>query len=147
MTLGMEVGLCPGHIVLDRNPAPPIWGTSPIFGLCLLWSDGWDGSKCYLIVDTDVSFNPSDTVLDGTQLPTERGTSAPNMVWSLRTQAGSVCNVAVLWKTVGRIKIPFSMQVGLGPDHIVLDGDPAVPRETGHSSPPPTLVVGAKSGD
>ena len=28
-------------------------------------------------------------------------------------------------QTVGRIKIKLGMQVGLGPGHIVLDGDPA----------------------
>ena len=88
MPLGMEVGLGPGHIVLDRNPAPPIWDTSPIFGLCLLWSDGWDGSRCYLIVDTDVVFNPNDIVLDGT--PTEWGTSAPKYGLEF-TDAGRIC--------------------------------------------------------
>jgi len=38
MALGMEVGLGPGHIVLDGDPAPlPKKGHSrPIFGLCLL---------------------------------------------------------------------------------------------------------------
>jgi len=29
---------------------------------------------------------------------------------------------------VGRIKMKLSMQVGLGPGHIVLDGDPAPPQ-------------------
>jgi len=37
----------------------------------------------------------------------------------------SVCDVRALWQTVGRIKIKLGMQVGLGPGHIVLDGDPA----------------------
>jgi len=45
VALGMEVGLGPGHIVLDgdtaplqqkRGRAPP-----PIFGPFLLWSNGW----------------------------------------------------------------------------------------------------------
>ena len=43
--LGMEVGLGPGHIVLDGDPAPlpknaaePL---SPIFGPFLLWLNGW----------------------------------------------------------------------------------------------------------
>jgi len=41
--LGMEVGLSPGDIVLDGNAAPPNKGHSPppIFGPCLLWSNGW----------------------------------------------------------------------------------------------------------
>jgi len=44
MPLGMEIGVGPGHIVLDGDPAPPKRGTaalSPIFGPCLLWPNGW----------------------------------------------------------------------------------------------------------
>ena len=36
-------------------------------------------------------------------------------------------------QTVGRIKTKLSVQVGLGPGHIVLDGDPAPPPPKGHS--------------
>ena len=32
-------------------------------------------------------------------------------------------------QTVGRIKMKVSMQVGLGPGHTVLDGNPAPPRK------------------
>ena len=40
LKLGMEVGLDPGHIVLDGDPAPPEKREyqPPIFGL---WPDGW----------------------------------------------------------------------------------------------------------
>jgi len=43
MPLGAEIGLGPGHIVLDGNPAPlPQEGAQlPIFGPCLLWPNGW----------------------------------------------------------------------------------------------------------
>jgi len=43
MPLGMKVGLGPGHIVLDGDPALPLKrGTAPsIFGPCLLWPNGW----------------------------------------------------------------------------------------------------------
>ena len=46
MPLGMEVGLCPGHIVLDGDPAPPPQkkgghSPPPIFGPCMLWPNGW----------------------------------------------------------------------------------------------------------
>ena len=43
VALGMEVGLYPGHIVLDWDTAPlPQKGTEPpIFGPCLLLSNGW----------------------------------------------------------------------------------------------------------
>ena len=43
MPFGMEVGLHPGDIVLDGNPAPPTergTATPPLFGLCLLWPNG-----------------------------------------------------------------------------------------------------------
>jgi len=38
-------------------------------------------------------------------------------------------------QTVGRIKMKLGMQVGLGPGHIVLGGDPAPPPLKGHSVP------------
>jgi len=37
----------------------------------------------------------------------------------------SVYNVGVLSQTVGWIKMKLGMQVGLGPGHIVLGGNPA----------------------
>jgi len=47
----VEVGLSPGHIVLDGNPAPQM-GTAPAtFGPCLLWLNGRPSqlllSTCY----------------------------------------------------------------------------------------------------
>jgi len=36
-------------------------------------------------------------------------------------------------QTVGRIRMKLGMQVGLGPGHIVLGGDPALPPPKGHS--------------
>jgi len=41
MQLGTMVGLGPGHIVLQGDPAPPRRGTTPpIFVPCLLWPNG-----------------------------------------------------------------------------------------------------------
>ena len=40
MPLGTAVGLGPGHIVLDGDPAPK-WAQPPIFGPFLLWPNGW----------------------------------------------------------------------------------------------------------
>jgi len=48
MKLGMQVGLVPGHIVLDGDPAPsPRKGhsTPPIFGPYLLWPNGRMGTE------------------------------------------------------------------------------------------------------
>jgi len=43
MLLGTEVGLGPGQIVFDEDPAPlPQKGAQPpIFAPCLLWSNSW----------------------------------------------------------------------------------------------------------
>jgi len=43
MALGMEMGLGPGHIVLDGNPAPlpKKRAEPPIFVPFLLWLNGW----------------------------------------------------------------------------------------------------------
>jgi len=38
----------------------------------------------------------------------------------------SVCDIGLLWPN-GWMKMKLGMQVGLGPGHIVLDGDPARP--------------------
>jgi len=53
MKLGMQVGLCPVHIVLDGDPAPFAKGAqAPIFGPYLLWPNGcmdqdatWHGGR------------------------------------------------------------------------------------------------------
>jgi len=51
MKLGKEVSLGPGHIVLDRDPAPPPQKghSSPIFGPYLLGSNGYmdQDATCY----------------------------------------------------------------------------------------------------
>jgi len=43
MKLGKQVGLGPGHIVLDGDPAAPLpkGVQPPIFGPCLLWPNSW----------------------------------------------------------------------------------------------------------
>jgi len=53
-----------------------------------------------------------------TQLPPQEKGTAPKM-------SAHAC----YGQTAGWIKIPLGTEVGLGPDHIVLDGDPATPPE------------------
>ena len=48
MPLGMEVGVCHGHVVLDGDPTPNE-AQAPIFGLCLLWPNGWIDQDLSLI--------------------------------------------------------------------------------------------------
>ena len=57
------------------------------------------------------------------------------------TGAGFACICIIhcpclLWPTAGWIKMPFGTEVGLGPGHIVLDGDPAPPLPKQHRPPP-----------
>ena len=61
MKLDMEVGLGPGHIVLEMGPSSPLskGAQLPIFGKCLLWPNGY--------MDQDVG--PGDIVLDGDPAP------------------------------------------------------------------------------
>jgi len=49
----------------------------------------------------------------------------------------SVLSVTLMYsgQMVGRIKMKLGMQVGLGPGHIVLDGDPALPPSKGGGAP------------
>jgi len=49
----------------------------------------------------------------------------------------SVLSVTLVYcgQTVGLIKMKLGMEVGLGPGHIVLDGDPAPPTERGTAVP------------
>jgi len=62
MPLGMEVGLGPGHIVLDRDLAPPK-GAHPQFSahVCCGQTAGW----IKMPLGRDVGLGPDDIVLDG----------------------------------------------------------------------------------
>ena len=105
LVLAMEVGLSPDDFMLDGNPAPrPRKGAPcPIFGLFLLWLNGWMDKDATSHED---SLSPGDSVTE-TQLP---------------LNAHACCN-----QTAGWITMSFRMEVDLGPGHIVLDGVPAIP--------------------
>jgi len=51
MVLGMEVGLSPGHIGLDGDPAPPPQkgGTPPNFRPICIVAKRLDASRCHLV--------------------------------------------------------------------------------------------------
>ena len=81
MKCSVEVGLCPGHIVL-YGPSPPrlkMGAQPPIFGLCLCQTAG--GMKMPL--GTEIVLGPGDIVLDGdpAPLPKKGGTAACPNFW------------------------------------------------------------------
>ena len=68
MPLGMEVGLGPGHIVLDGDRAPLPKGHSPpqfLAHVCCGQTAGW----IKMPLGTKVGFGPGDFVLDGDPAP------------------------------------------------------------------------------
>jgi len=121
----MQVGLGPGHIVLDGDPGPlPPKGQSPQFlaHMCCSQMARW----IKMPLRRTVSLDPSDIVLDGDPAsPHPKGEQSPQF------SAHVYCSQTAAW-----IKMPLGMEVGLGSGHIVLDGDPAPsPRKMGHSCP------------
>jgi len=76
MPLGTEVGLGPGHVVLDGEPAPPPQrGTAPNFRLIFVVSKCLDGSRwhlrCHLVG------SPMDIVLGPSFPLPEKGVGSP----------------------------------------------------------------------
>jgi len=120
MPIGMEVVLGQADLVLDGDPAPPPkkgrgGAPSSIFGPFPLWPNGcmhhdatWYGG---------MGLSPGDfrtLCYIGTQPRSQKGGGAPQ--FSSHVYCG---------QTAGWIKMSLGMEVGLGPSHIVLDGDPA----------------------
>ena len=61
--LGMKVGLGPGHIVLDGDPAPPQKGHSPQFSTHVCC--GQTAGRIKMPLGMEVSLGPGHIVLDG----------------------------------------------------------------------------------
>ena len=71
MPFGTEEGLGPGHIVLDRDSAPPKMGYShpPIFGrVCWDQTAGW----MKVALGTEVGLSPGNIVLDRDPFPPKK---------------------------------------------------------------------------
>jgi len=168
MKLGVQVGLCPSHIVLDGEPAPPpLKRHSPHFSahICCGQMAGW--VKMPLGMEADLS--PGNFVLDGDPASNDkRGhifNFRPILLWpnSWMDQDGTwhpgrprsrphcarwgpsslpqkgdrtqIFGPFYYGQTAGCIKMPLGMEVGFGPGHIVLDGDPAPPKRGGGTTP------------
>ena len=110
----MQVGLGPGDIVLDGDPAPPpLKGHSrPQFSANVRCGQAAGWTKMPL--GKEVGLGPGDFVFDGDSAPPEKGTAPTQFL------AHVYCGQTARW-----IKMELGMEVGLGPGHIVLDGDPA----------------------
>jgi len=115
MALGMEVGLGPGHILLDGDPAPlperrqtPNFRPMSVVAKRLHQDTTWYGGRpqprrhCVIWV-------PSS--------PPIKGHSRPQFSANVR------CGQMAGWT------MPLDMEVGLGPDNFVLDADPAPPEK------------------
>ena len=121
----MEVGLSPGDFgtqPLSKRGAEPY---VPFFCSFLLWPNGWMVQDATWYGDRP---QPRGLCLRWGPSPLpKRGAEPPNF--------GHIyCGQTPAW-----IKMPLGMEVGLGPDDIVLDGDPAPPKR-GHSPPPQSSV-------
>jgi len=102
----MEVGLGPGHIVLDGDLAHPSpkEGRSPQFLAHLYCGQmaGW----IKMALGMEVGLGPGHIVLDGDPAPLKKGTAPPPNF--------SPC---LLWQRSGWMKMPLSMEVDLSPGH------------------------------
>jgi len=74
MALGMEVGLGPGHIVLDGDPAPPLQ-TPPQFSAHV--NCGQTAGWVKMPFGMETGLGPDGIVLDGDPAPPPKGTD-PN---------------------------------------------------------------------
>ena len=124
----MEVGLGPGDVVLDGEPASPEKKARPhpIFGLCPLWPN-----RCMHQDATWYGGRPRPRphcVRWGPSSP-QKGDEAPTQ-FLVHFYCG---------QTAGCIKMPLGTEVGLGICDIVFDVDPATPRKSAH---PPHAIFG-----
>jgi len=119
MKLGMQVGLGPGHIVLNWDPAPlPKEGRSPQFSAHICCG------QMHGCIDQDATWYAAMT--RPRQLCVRWRPSSPPQ-FSAHVHCG---------QTAGWIKIALSIEVGLGPSYIVLDWDPAPLPKRGQRPPP-----------
>ena len=132
MSLGMEVGLCPGNFVLDVDPTPPKkevepGGRAPQFlaHVYCIWPNGWMHRDATWYRGRPqsrrlcVRWGPSPLGLP------QKGQSPTQ--FSVHVYCG---------QTAAWIKMPTGTEIGLGLRNIVFDVDPATPRERAHRPHP-----------
>ena len=128
MKLGMQIGLGPGHIVLDGelpSPSADRRGTAPISAyVCCGQTAEW----MKVPLRTEVGLGPGDFVLDGDPAHLPKRGRIPPPQFSAHVHCG---------QTVGWIKMALGTEVGLGPGYGVLDWDPASLPKKGAEPPSP----------
>jgi len=101
MKLGMQVGLGPGHIVLDGDPAtPPLKGHSPQFSAyvcCGYVYCGQTAGWIKMLLGTEVNVSSGNVVLDGSQLSPKRGTAPPPVFGSCLLWSNSWMDEDATW--------------------------------------------------
>jgi len=130
MKLGLQIGLSPGHIVLDGDPGlPPPKGHSPQFSthICCGQMARW----IKMPLGLKVCLDPSDIALDGFPAPPPQKRAEPPQ-FSAHAYFG---------QTAVCIKKPLGMQVSLDPSDIVLDGDPAALPKRAPNFRPMSIVA------
>jgi len=123
--LGTHVGLGPGHIALDGDPAPlPQRGTAPNFRPISFAAKWLHVSRCHFVW----SYRPRPRRLCvrwGPRSPAPKGGGAPQ--FSAHIYFG---------QAAGWVKLVHGMEVGLIPGDLALDGDPALPLQKVGGAPP-----------
>ena len=112
------------HNHISYISPPPKRRTTPIIGPCLLWPNGW--------MDQDSTWHggrprpqPHCVRWGPSSSPSKKVSQQPH-----HFLAHVYCD-----QTAGWIKIPLGTEISFGPDHVVIDGDPAPPTELGTAAP------------
>jgi len=126
MKLGEHVGLGPDHIVLDGYPAPtPQKGSrSPQF---------WDHVYCG---QTAAWVHQDATWYGGRNQPRRLCVRWGSSPLDQKGAEPSILPHVYCGQTAAWIKMPLGMEVCLGQDDIVLDGDPASSSKKAAEPPP-----------
>jgi len=137
ISLSRKVGLDSSDIVLDGDPAPlPKRGQSfrPSCGPCLLFPNGWMAQ---------------DATWYGDRPRTKRHCArwGPSSLLPKCGQSPQFSSHVYCGQTAAWIQVPLGMEVGLGPGHIVLDGDPGPLLKRGHTPNFRPMFVVAKRLD
>jgi len=127
MALGMEVGLGPGHTVLDMATqlAFQKGAEAPILAYFYC---GHTAGCIKMPLGMEVGFSRGDFVLDGDPAPSLKRGGAPQL------SAHVYCGQTAVW-----INMSLGTEVGLGPGEFVFGGDPAIPGKKAH---PPDPICG-----